>query len=148
MPVEVLLVEDNRGDVILIQEAMEHAGLTHAVNVASDGVEAMKFLRRSGKYTHAPRPDLILLDLKLPRKNGREVLAEILPDPTLCTIPVIILSSSRSELELARTYKLPPECYIVKPSTFEGFVELVRTLETLRHRSPEKKFSEDSGAQA
>lgn len=135
MPVEVLLIEDNRGDVILIREAMEHAGLTHTVHVTSDGVEAMKFLRRSGKYTQAPIPDLILLDLKLPRKNGREVLAEILPDPTLCKIPVILLSSSRSELELARAYQLPPECYIVKPSTFEGFVELVRTIETLRSRS-------------
>lgn len=148
MPVEVLLVEDNSGDVILLQEAMEHAGLTHAVNVASDGVEAMKFLRRSGKYAQAPRPDLILLDLKLPRKNGREVLAEILPDPTLGKIPVILLSSSRSELELAKAYELPPECYIVKPGTFEGFIDLVRKIETLRCRSLEKKSPEDSSTQA
>ncbi len=132
MGVSVLLVEDNRGDVILVKEAMEEIGLTHRVDVVADGVEAMEFLRRSGKYAQAPRPDLILLDLKLPRKNGREALEEILLDPTLRDIPVIILSSSRSELELARAFGLPDECYMVKPGTYDGFVEQVRAIEAYR----------------
>jgi CheY-like chemotaxis protein len=132
MPVEVLLVEDNRGDVTLVQEAMEEVGLTHTVNVVSDGMEAMEFLRRSGRYSQAPRPDLILLDLKLPRKSGREALDEILLDPFLCEIPVILLSSSKSELDLARAFGLPDECYMVKPDTYRGYVDLVRTIEAFR----------------
>ncbi len=139
MPVEVLLVEDNRGDVLLVQEAMEMAGLDHNIIAVHNGVEALEFLRRSGGHSKSPRPDLILLDLKLPRKNGREVLDEILLDPFLLGIPVILLSSSASELELARTYGLPDQCYKVKPSTFEGYIELVRFIEAFRCRVVEAR---------
>jgi two-component system, chemotaxis family, response regulator Rcp1 len=131
-PVEVLMVEDNPGDVVLVQEAMTQIGLAHHVTVVGDGAEAVDFLHRCGKYTQAPRPDLILLDLKLPRKNGREVLAEIRPDPGLREIPLVLLSSSRSELEIAKSHGLPAQCYLEKPSTYRGFVELVHTIEAFR----------------
>ena len=131
--VEVLMVEDNRGDVVLVEEAMAKAGLDHAVNVVSDGVEAIDYLHRLGAYAAAAKPDLIVLDLKLPRKSGREVLAEIRPDPALNTIPVVILSSSRSELEIARSHSRPEERCIAKPTTFAGYVDLVKVIEQFRH---------------
>ena len=131
-PVEVLMIEDNRGNVVLVQAAMDKAGLTHHLTVVSDGAEAVEFLFRRGKYADSPRPGLIMLDLKLPRKNGREVLDDIQADSVLREIPLVIVSSSRSELELSRVYKLPSECYLEKPSTFQGFVELVQAIEAFR----------------
>jgi CheY-like chemotaxis protein len=131
-PVEVLMIEDNPGDVVLVQAAMEKAGVAHHVTVVSDGAEAVDFLHRRGRYAQAIRPDLILLDLKLPRKNGREVLDEIRPDPVLRAIPLVLLSSSKSELKHARSYDLPAECYIEKPTTYPGYVELVQAIEAFR----------------
>ncbi len=131
-PVEVLMIEDNRGDVVLVEAAIEKAGLPYHVTVASDGVEAVEFLHRRGEYAESLRPDLIMLDLKLPRKNGCEVLDEILHDPVVTKIPLVLLSSSKSELKRARSYGLPPECYLEKASTFEDFVELVRAIEAFR----------------
>lgn len=139
--VEVLMVEDNRGDVVLVQAAMEKVGLTHNVTVVSDGAEAIDFLHRRGPYALAPRPDLIMLDLKLPRKCGREVLNEIQLDPVLRAIPLVFLSSSRSELELARAFQLPAECYLEKPNTFQGFVDLVRAIEAFRCKAAKEKPS-------
>jgi two-component system, chemotaxis family, response regulator Rcp1 len=130
--VEILIVEDNRGDVVLVQEAMTRAAITHHLTVARDGVEAMDFLRRQGKHASAPRPDLIVLDLKLPRRSGREVLADLAPDPSLRDIPVVILSSSISELEIARAHMLPTQMCMGKPSTFVGYVELVQCIERFR----------------
>jgi CheY-like chemotaxis protein len=131
-PVDILMVEDNRGDVVLMQEALNTVGLQHRVHVVSDGVEAVAYLRRQGQYAAAIRPALIVLDLKLPRKNGREVLDEIMPDPELSRIPVALLSSSRSELEAARALRIPSRNYMVKPSTFAGYIELVHALEAFR----------------
>jgi CheY-like chemotaxis protein len=130
--VEVLMVEDNRGDVVLVEAAIEKAGLPYHVTVVSDGAEAVEFLLRRGNYADAPRPDLIMLDLKLPRKNGCEVLYEIQPDPVVGKIPLVLLSSSKSELKRARSYGLPAECYLAKPSTFQGYVDLVAAIEVFR----------------
>ena len=136
--IEVLMVEDNRGDVVLMKEAIRSASLSYNISVAKDGVEAIDFLRRKGMYTEAVRPDLIILDLKLPRKTGMEVLDEIKPDPTLCRIPIVILSSSISELGIARLRKEPPYTCIVKPSTFEGYIELAKTIEVFRKMEQRK----------
>ena len=133
-PTEILIVEDNRGDVVLMQEAIEGEGLSCHVVVLPDGVEAMAYLHREGKYAGAVRPDLIVLDLKLPRKGGREVLEEIRPDPELNAIPLVVLSSSRSELQLARPRTLAGQCCMVKPSTFAGYLELVQTTEAFRQQ--------------
>ncbi len=130
--VEVLIVEDNEGDVRLVKEAMARVGLSHHVTVLTDGVQAMEFLRRCGQYRTACRPDLIVLDLKLPRKDGREVLAEITPDPELARIPMAVLSSSQSELERAKAYNLPQECYFTKPATFTGYMQVVKSIEEYR----------------
>lgn len=137
--IEVLMVEDNRGDVVLIQEATAKAGLEQTLTVVPDGVEAMDYLHRRGAYTQAARPDLIVLDLKLPRKSGREVLDEIRHDPALNAIPVVILSSSRSELEVARSGGRPEERYIAKPATFVGYVDLVKVIEEFRHGHESEK---------
>lgn len=132
--VQVLMVEDNGGDVVLLDEALTRAGVPHRISVATDGVEAMRFLRKEGPYRGAPRPDLIVLDLKLPRKGGREVLSELKPDPDLRAIPVVVLSSSRSELELVKEYDLPDESRITKPSTFTGYVEVAKAMEAYRRK--------------
>ena len=124
---EVLMVEDNPGDVVLIQEAMRKAGLPFRLQVARDGVAATELLW-GVEGRPAIRPDLIILDLKLPRKNGRELLEEIQGDPSMRLIPVVLLSSSPSELELARSFRLPPKSYLVKPSTFSGYIALVQSL--------------------
>ena len=131
-PIEVLMVEDNLGDVVLFREALIKAGVNYQINVAKDGVDALEYLRGLGKYTHPTRPDLILLDLKLPRKNGREVMDDLRLDSDLNTILLIVLSSSRSELALAHLQNLPEQNYIVKPSTFAGYVALVKQIETIR----------------
>jgi CheY-like chemotaxis protein len=126
---DVLMIEDNRGDQVLIQEAMAKLGLEHRLTVVRDGVEALKYLRAEEPYAGGARPDLIVLDLKLPRKNGREVLEEIHGAPAWSRIPIVLLSSSRSELELARAIPVPVRRCMVKPNTFAGYVELVRSIE-------------------
>jgi two-component system, chemotaxis family, response regulator Rcp1 len=135
MTIEVLMVEDNRGDVVLVREAAEQVGLGYHVTMARDGVEGMEFLRRQGQFANAPRPDLIILDLKMPHMSGREVLAEVMADPSLRRIPLVILSSSESEMLLARSAKLPEECYQFKPGTYEGFLKLVQAIEAFRRRA-------------
>lgn len=128
-PVEILMVEDNDGDIFLTMEALKEAKIHNSINVVHDGVEAMEFLRRQGKYSDAPRPDLILLDLNLPRKDGREVLAEIKPDPEFRSIPVVVLTTSQAEQDIARAYDLHANCYIVKPVDFRSLMNIVRAIE-------------------
>jgi chemotaxis family two-component system response regulator Rcp1 len=128
-PIEVLLVEDNPADVRLTQEALKEGHVMNHLNAVSDGVEAMEFLRREGKYAQAPRPDLILLDLNLPRKNGREVLEEIKSDPVLRRIPVMVLTTSKADQDLERAYALHANCYITKPVDLEQFLNVVRSIE-------------------
>lgn len=128
-PVEVLLVEDNPGDVRLTQEAFKDGRMLVNLNIAMDGVEAMDFLHRRGKYGSAVRPDLILLDLNLPKKNGREVLAEIKADPELRRLPVIVMTTSKAEQDIHRAYNLNANCYITKPVELEEFLQVVRSIE-------------------
>jgi CheY-like chemotaxis protein len=127
-PIEILMVEDNDGDVFLTMEALKSAKIANSVHVMHDGVEALEYLRRQGKYATAPRPDLILLDLNLPGKDGREVLAEIKPDPELRAIPVVVLTSSSAEQDVVKSYDLHANCYIVKPVDFSGLMEVVRSI--------------------
>ncbi len=128
-PIEVLLVEDNPGDVRLTQEALKEGRFINNLNVVSDGVEATEFLWRRGKFQTAPRPDLILLDLNLPRKNGREVLREIKADPELRRIPVMVLTTSTADQDLHRAYDLHANCYITKPMDLDQFMSVVRSIE-------------------
>jgi chemotaxis family two-component system response regulator Rcp1 len=128
-PIEILLVEDNPGDVRLTIEALKEGKVANQINVAVDGIDAMAFLRREGKYAHAPKPDLILLDLNLPKKNGREVLAEIKVDQHLKCIPVVILTSSQAERDIVMTYNLHANCYIKKPVDFDQFINVVKSIE-------------------
>jgi CheY-like chemotaxis protein len=128
-PIEILLVEDNPGDVRLTKEALKEGRFANIINVAVDGFEAMAFLRREGKYANASRPDLILLDLNLPKKNGREVLADIKADSDLKRIPVVVLTSSQAEKDIVATYNLHANCYITKPVDFEQFICVVRSIE-------------------
>jgi CheY-like chemotaxis protein len=127
--IEVLLVEDDPGDVVLIQEAFADNKVGNRLSVVGDGVEAMAFLRREGEYAGAPRPDLVLLDLNLPRKNGREVLAEIKGDPELSIIPVIVLTTSEAEEDIVRSYSLHANAYITKPVDFERFAGVVHQID-------------------
>lgn len=127
--IRVLLVEDNAGDVRLTREAFKDAKVHLELHVASDGVEAMDFLHRRGPFAESPRPDLILLDLNLPRKDGREVLMEIKTDPTLMTIPVVILTTSGSEVDIEQSYQLHANCYVSKPVELEGFLQVVRSID-------------------
>jgi two-component system, chemotaxis family, response regulator Rcp1 len=129
-PVEILLVEDNPGDVRLTQEALKEGKVRNNLSLVSDGVEALAFLRHEGQYANAPRPDVILLDLNLPRKDGREVLAEIKQDPSLRRIPVVILTTSQAEHDILRTYNLHANCYITKPVDLEQFITVVKSIET------------------
>lgn len=128
-PVEKLLVEDNPGDVRLMVEALLESKIANKVNVVNDGVEAMAFLRQEGKYGDAPRPDLILLDLNLPQKDGHEVLAEIKSDEKLKHIPVIVLTVSQAESDILNAYALNANCYIIKPVDYEDFINVVRAIE-------------------
>jgi two-component system, chemotaxis family, response regulator Rcp1 len=128
-PIEILLVEDNPGDVRLTIEALRDAKVHNRVSVAKDGVEAMAFLRREGQYGDARRPDLILLDLNLPRKDGREVLAEIKADAGLKHIPVVILTTSRAEQDILKSYDLHANCYVTKPVDLDQFITVVRSIE-------------------
>ena len=124
-PIEILLVEDNPGDARLTLEAMREAKVHNRIHVVEDGVEAMEFLRRQGRFGDAPRPDLILLDLNLPRKDGREVLAEVKADPELKRIPVVVLTTSRAEEDVLRAYNLHANCYVTKPVDLEQFMKIV-----------------------
>jgi chemotaxis family two-component system response regulator Rcp1 len=128
MPIEVLLVEDSPGDVRLTQEAFRDANPTIRLHVATDGVEAMAFLRREGVHTHSPRPDLILLDLNLPKMDGREVLAHIKDDANLKTIPTVILTTSDAEADIVNSYQLQANCYLSKPVQLDAFESLVGSI--------------------
>jgi CheY-like chemotaxis protein len=128
-PIEVLLVEDDPGDVLLIEEAFEFNKVRNSLNVVSDGVEALEFLRREGRYADAPRPGLILLDLNLPRKDGREVLAEVKDDDALRSIPVVVLTTSKAEEDVLRSYDLHANAYVTKPVDFDRFIEVVRQID-------------------
>ena len=128
MPIQVLLVEDSPGDVRLTQEAFRDANGSINLNVASDGVEAMAFLRREGVHHNAPRPDLILLDLNLPKMDGREVLAHIKEDAALKTIPTVILTTSDAEADIVRSYQLQANCYLTKPVQLDAFESLVKSV--------------------
>jgi two-component system, chemotaxis family, response regulator Rcp1 len=129
-PIEVLLVEDSPGDVRLTQEAFKDAKVHINLHVASDGAKAMAFLKRVGEYANVPRPDLVLLDLNLPKKDGREVLDEIKQDPALKTIPVVVLTTSSSEADVLRSYQLHANCYITKPVGLEGFLTVVKSIDS------------------
>ena len=128
-PIEILLVEDNPGDVRLTMEALREAKVHNNVSVAKDGVEAMAYLRREGPHANARRPDLILLDLNLPKKDGREVLAEIKADAGLKQIPVVILTTSRAEQDIVKSYDLHANCYVTKPVDLDQFITVVRSIE-------------------
>jgi chemotaxis family two-component system response regulator Rcp1 len=127
-PKEVLLVEDSPGDVRLTQEAFRDANSSIHLHVASDGVEAMAFLRHEGAYLHAPRPDLILLYLNLPKMDGREVLAHIKGDDNLKTIPTVILTTSEAEADIVKSYQLQANCYLSKPAQLDAFESLVKSI--------------------
>jgi len=128
-PIEVLLVEDNPGDVRLMLEALKEGKVLNRVSVVEDGVEAMAFMRQEGKYADAPRPDLILLDLNLPLKDGRQVLAEIKTDADLKRIPVVILTVSQAEEDILKSYNLYANCYITKPVGLDDFISVVKAIE-------------------
>jgi CheY-like chemotaxis protein len=128
-PIEILMVEDNPGDVRLTVEALKHGKIRNNFHTVEDGVEALAYLRRQGDYANAPRPDLVLLDLNLPKKNGREVLKEIKEDPDLKRIPVVILTVSQAEQDIVRSYNLHANCYITKPVDLDQFLEVVQSIE-------------------
>jgi chemotaxis family two-component system response regulator Rcp1 len=128
-PIEILLVEDNPADVRLTQEALREGKVRNILHVARDGVEALEFLRKKGKHAGAGRPDLVLLDLNLPRKDGREVLAEIKADPELKTLPVVVLTTSSAETDILKSYELHANCYIQKPVDLEQFVQVVKSID-------------------
>jgi CheY-like chemotaxis protein len=129
-PIEILLVEDNAGDVRLVKEALEENKFLNNLHMARDGVEAMKFLHKEGEYANAVRPDLILLDLNLPKKDGREVLAEVKVDEDLKRIPVVIMTISKAEEDILKTYNLHANCYITKPIDLDQFIKVVKSVES------------------
>jgi CheY-like chemotaxis protein len=127
--IEVLLVEDDPGDVLMTKEAFEDYKLKNTLHVVNDGVEAMDFLRRQGEHADAPRPDLVLLDLNLPRMDGREVLQAIKSDPELASIPVVVLTTSEAEEDVLRSYSLHANAYVTKPVDFDRFIQVVRQID-------------------
>ena len=129
LPIEILLVEDSPGDVLLTREALRDAKICLNLQVAADGEEAMALLRREGKYAAAPRPDLVLLDLNLPKKDGREVLQEIKADSNLAIIPVVILTTSASEADILRSYQLHANCFVTKPVGLDQFLTVVKSID-------------------
>ncbi len=129
-PIEILLVEDNPGDARLTQEALREGKIRNNLHHVKDGVEALAFLKREGAYAKVPTPDLILLDLNLPRKDGRQVLGEIKEDPRLRLIPVVVLTTSEAEKDIVKSYELHANCYITKPVDLEKFIEIVRAIES------------------
>jgi CheY-like chemotaxis protein len=128
-PIEVLLVEDDAGDVLMTQEAFQDARVANNLSVVSDGSEALQFLRREGEYANASRPDLILLDLNLPRVDGREVLTAIKQDAALGSIPVVVLTTSEAEEDILRSYSLHANAYVTKPVDFDRFLEVVKQID-------------------
>jgi chemotaxis family two-component system response regulator Rcp1 len=128
-PVEILLVEDNPGDVRLTQEALKEGKVYNNLHWAKDGVEALEFLKRQGRHAKAPRPDIILLDLNLPKKDGREVLATIKRDPELKQIPVVVLTTSEAEEDVLKSYELHANCYVTKPVDLEKFIHVVQSID-------------------
>ena len=128
-PVDILLVEDNPGDARLAIEALNESTVPNTVHAVRDGEEAMAFLHQEGKYASAPRPDLILLDLNLPKKDGREVLAEIKENPDLKCIPVVVMTTSNAEEDIRKTYNLHVNCYVTKPVEFDHFMKVIKSLE-------------------
>lgn len=129
-PVQILLVEDSPGDIRLTREVLRDARIANELHIVGDGEQAMAFLRREGEHAGKPRPDLILLDLNLPRKDGREVLEELNADPELHLIPVIVLTTSAAEQDVLRSYDLKAACYITKPIDLDEFIEVVRSIES------------------
>ena len=128
-PIEILLVEDSPSDTALTKEALEAGKIVNNLNCVIDGVEAMEYLKQQGKFAKAKRPDLIMLDLNLPRKDGRDVLKELKNDPLLKIIPVIVLTTSRADKDILRSYELNANCYITKPVDFQHFIDVVKTIE-------------------
>jgi len=128
-PIDILLIEDNPGDVRLTTEALKDSKVHNTLHVAIDGVEALAYLRREGKYSEMPRPDVILLDLNLPRKTGIEVLAEIKDDESLRVIPVVILTTSSAEEDIVKSYNLHANCYITKPVELAQFIKIVQSID-------------------
>ncbi len=128
-PVEILIVEDNPGDVRLAREGLSECKIHNNLHVVDDGVKAMAFLRQQGEYAKTPRPDLILLDLNLPKKDGREVLREIKDDASLRVIPVVVLTTSKAEEDIVKTYSLHANCYVTKPMALQQFVQVVKSIE-------------------
>jgi CheY-like chemotaxis protein len=129
-PIEILLIEDNPGDADIAREGLKDSKVKNELHVVADGEEAVAYLRQTGDYEKAPRPDLILLDLNLPRKDGREVLAEVKFDHELKHIPVVVLTSSEQEEDILKCYQLHANCYITKPLTFTEFVEVIKSIES------------------
>jgi two-component system response regulator len=129
MPIDILLVEDDQADVELTREALKDSKLNINIHVVRDGVDALSFLRKQPPYEKAPRPDLILLDINMPRKNGRETLQEVREDEHLRSIPVVVLTSSNSDDDIIKSYEIGANCYITKPVGFEQFVKVVKTIE-------------------
>jgi CheY-like chemotaxis protein len=128
-PIEILLVEDNPGDVELTREALDMAKVANRLHVVDDGADAVDFLFRRGRYANALRPDIIFLDLNLPKKDGRQVLSEIKADPSLAQIPVVVLTTSQAEEDILRAYQLHANCYVTKPVDFNQFLHIVSTIE-------------------
>ena len=128
-PIEILLVEDDPGDVLMTQEAFEEHKVRNRLTVVSDGSEALSYLRREGQYADAVRPDLVLLDLNLPRRDGREVLAEIKKDEELCRIPVVVLTTSAADEDIMRSYQLHANAYVTKPVDFDRFIAVIRQID-------------------
>ena len=128
-PVEILLVEDNAGDVELTREALETAKISNRLHVVDDGAEALDFLFQRGRFAGVPRPDIILLDLNLPKKDGRQVLSEIKADPALAQIPVVVLTTSQAEEDILCAYQLHANCYVTKPVDFDQFLHIISTIE-------------------
>ena len=128
-PVEILLAEDNPGDVRLTEKALEQGKIVNNLHVVEDGVEAMKYLRQEGEYEDSPRPDLMLLDLNMPRMDGQEVLEEMSEDPILRRIPVVVLTSSEAEEDIVQSYELNANAYLTKPVDFEGFMDVIGSVE-------------------
>jgi len=126
--IDILLVEDDEGDILLTKKALTNGKIFNGMHIARDGVEAMGFLKQTGKFTDAPRPDLVLLDLNMPRKDGREVLADIKQDPELCSIPVVVLTTSDSDIDVANMYALQANCYVSKPVDLEKFTKIVKEI--------------------
>ncbi|MGE5398760.1 MAG: response regulator [Ignavibacteriales bacterium] len=128
-PISILLVEDNPGDVYLTREALRESRFSNTLQVVKDGIECMEYLRHQGKYAQAQDPDMIILDLNLPKKNGREVLAEVKRDNSLKYIPIIVLTSSQNENDIKTSYQLNANCYITKPVDYDEFIHIIRSIE-------------------